>query len=577
MLRKGVIILIIGLFIGASFVPSITSESWKTNNAKVTLCNDDCDIIVDNEGDGNTIHIQDAIDIANPGDTICVYSGTYVENVIIDKQVNLIGIDEELGEGDDTGKPVIDGGNNGDIVTFKEIANGIRMSGFHLINSGYVATKTQFDSAIKVLSSDNIITGNEFTSNPYGIFLSGSTSNKIEQNQFFSNKWGGICISTNSPSNIILNNSFIDDGLMFYVGTEGVISNWNSHIIQDNEINGKTLYYFANCNGIEIPEDAGQIFLVNCSDCIVSNLNISYTIAALDLSFSSHILVMNNNFSNNRQDGMHIIHSHDCIVSNNIFTYNLPSAIYLMNADDNAINNNQISNNGNKSLKMPAFNGGIIIQIESNNNLIFNNNFINNSWFQVYNTVNIDNMFDNGTIGNFWSDNLRKKDDNYDGISDIPYYVPLTGIDNYPLMWPFGMPYEEIPPKLEVEIPKEGYLHFCNNIIDPIPSRSGMTGLFAAPTCSPLELKVRASDDSGWPTVWVLIDDYDLEKLWTADFFTLNRVTPPPNNDLYKGKLDRWSFGKHTLTFIAWDRYANKNMTSMEVFCIYFPRPTILP
>ena len=45
--------------------------------------------IVDNEGDGDFKLIQKAINNANPGDTIEVYSGIYNEDITINKQLVL--------------------------------------------------------------------------------------------------------------------------------------------------------------------------------------------------------------------------------------------------------------------------------------------------------------------------------------------------------------------------------------------------------------------------------------------------------------------------------------------------------
>ncbi len=46
-------------------------------------------INVDDEGDGDFISMQTAIDAANPGDIIRVYSGTYNENIEIIKKTSL--------------------------------------------------------------------------------------------------------------------------------------------------------------------------------------------------------------------------------------------------------------------------------------------------------------------------------------------------------------------------------------------------------------------------------------------------------------------------------------------------------
>jgi len=79
---------------------------------------------------------------------------------------------------------------------------------------------------------------------------------------------------------------------------------------------------------------------------------------------------------------------------------------------------------------------GINIDFNSNNNSIYNNNFLSNS-LHAYDLGT--NYWDAGNIigGNYW-DNYTGIDGNKDGIGDIPYY--LSGgysLDQYPLINPF--------------------------------------------------------------------------------------------------------------------------------------------
>ena len=170
--RKAMVLAIVGLFIGSGVVPSIAD----TNETSYEQGNT---ITVDNEGDGDYTSIQDAIDISEPGDTILVYSGIYVENIVIDKQLNITGIDEELGSGDDIGKPVIDGNNNESVV--KIISNECNISGFNITNSGNVAWS---DAGILIQTNSNIIKNNILFNNQEGIFLKKCSNNCIQNNKF---------------------------------------------------------------------------------------------------------------------------------------------------------------------------------------------------------------------------------------------------------------------------------------------------------------------------------------------------------------------------------------------------------
>ena len=58
-------------------------------------------VTVDDDGGEDFTNIQDAIDFADEGDIVFVYSGTYYENVIINKSINL--------EGEDMDTTIIDG------------------------------------------------------------------------------------------------------------------------------------------------------------------------------------------------------------------------------------------------------------------------------------------------------------------------------------------------------------------------------------------------------------------------------------------------------------------------------------
>ncbi len=81
-------------------IPAIqiqTTEGTDTLTGVEVLQFDDCTVRV--VGNGGYATIQDAVDAAQPGDTILVTAGTYAETVVIDKAVNLVGQDGAVIQG----------------------------------------------------------------------------------------------------------------------------------------------------------------------------------------------------------------------------------------------------------------------------------------------------------------------------------------------------------------------------------------------------------------------------------------------------------------------------------------------
>jgi len=135
------------LFLGTCITPSATSgftSSRFTNGNKI--------ITVDDEpGDADFTSIKEAMNYSSPGDTIEVYSGTYPEDGIriVKENITLLGMSYELGGGNDTGKPFIEG-NGTDII--------IRVEASYVIVSNFRIEKS-FSMACIYLGTD--IMGNQ--------------------------------------------------------------------------------------------------------------------------------------------------------------------------------------------------------------------------------------------------------------------------------------------------------------------------------------------------------------------------------------------------------------------------------
>ena len=124
----------------------------------------------------NYTSIGSAVGAAHPGDTIEVSSGTYFENVYVDKNVTLKGMD--------TGKglPVIDAGGYGSVVTLE--ADGITLEGFNLTHSGHCGCG---NAGVHVSSNNNSVIDNIIRNNKYGIYATQSRGNLFLLNDLIDN------------------------------------------------------------------------------------------------------------------------------------------------------------------------------------------------------------------------------------------------------------------------------------------------------------------------------------------------------------------------------------------------------
>lgn len=447
-------------------------------------------ITVDNEGDGpypKYFKINDAIKNANNGDEIWVYSGTYNEEVKIladdSRLLRLKGIPEELENGTDTGKPIISPKvSTGNAVTIKE--NECYISGFDIRNPLASGNK----SGIYLEGSSNTIIGDmNISESPQGIYLYNSANNGITENNITDNGRFGILLSS-SPHNSIYGNFFKSNGIIIK-GDD--LEDWNTHIIENNNIDGKPIYYYKDENNKVLPSNAGQVIFANCRDCDVKDLIISSVDTSIQLGFchrnvisentitdnSYNAIYLSNSYNNsiseneiinNKYDGISLSNSYDNSVFNNNISNSLFDGIYLHNSYDNRIYQNVLTYNDDDGIHLMKSNANEIFynhikgnnrglnSITSNNNIIYNNTFLENKNQQG----DFQNANDNGTNiwnlskgGNYWDDYIiyypDPKDTDNDGCWDDPYPIytqpPLPIVKNWD-KHPFSKPFKNEPP-----------------------------------------------------------------------------------------------------------------------------------
>ena len=284
--------------------------------------------------DGNYTCIQDAIDTANPGDTIYIRLGVYYENLIVNKTISLVGEDKNT--------TIINGNNSYYTIL---IDSGVNISGFTIQNSTvgvYVAGNKSINNTmirnniinnnkdgifLGNLSNNNVISKNIITNNSgEGIRLFRSFNNFIYENNITNQENFAIVLWDSSCSNVISQNTILNN-------KKGIgLKRWSDNNLISNNTILKT------GPGDTIPEEGSGISLSYCYKNIVSGNSICNNINGVYLEDSSENVISANIIRDNYR-GIYLYDSiNNTIDSDNIFS-----------------GNNQDISEGYKTFKTPGF------------------------------------------------------------------------------------------------------------------------------------------------------------------------------------------------------------------------------
>jgi len=378
--------------------------------------------------------IQEAINMASPGDTILVRAGIYYENIVVNKTVSLIGESRE--------KTIIDGNGTGTVITVE--ASNLTIEGFTIRNSGvyeeygvYVASQTNVTiqnnsitnswcGILLCVSSNNSVSGNNIANNEEGICLDRSSKTIISGNNITANNWVGIRLFYSSNNGIsgnsiknneygiylhICNNNHLSENIMddnkynLCVLHSSDLSGYLNSIDASNLANGKPIFYLVNQTNLVINHathpQVGYLGLVNCANITVDGLTIADNGQGILLAFTNNSRIMNNTLTNNR-DGISMYSSSNNTVSGNIMTRNYDDGFVLGCSSNNTFYGNSITYNGGEGGNLWLSYGNIfdMNNIENNtygfylsrssNNIISGNNIYanNHSGIHLYDSSN---------------------------------------------------------------------------------------------------------------------------------------------------------------------------------------------
>jgi parallel beta-helix repeat protein len=181
-----------------------------------------------------------------------------------------------------------------------------------------------------------------------------------------------------------------------------------------------------------------------------NNNGIKIMLASSD---TTNDVISGNNFTRNGFAGIYLMCCSGVTISDNTITDTIPSigsnitagpmgaGINFLYARDNHVFGNYIADN----------NYGVSFSSGSDNNVFYGNDFINREQVAVIGKSEdatklggLVETWDNGTVGNYWSDYLTKNPNAAEiggsGIGDTPYTIDSKNVDHYPLMAPVNAP-----------------------------------------------------------------------------------------------------------------------------------------
>ncbi|MGZ7133931.1 MAG: right-handed parallel beta-helix repeat-containing protein [Halobacteriota archaeon] len=149
-------------------------------------------------GAGAQYHtISEAVKSAQPGDTVLVGPGTYVENILVDKPLKVVstnGASATVVKATDTSKDVfLLSGGDITIQGFTVTAGKMGVVFGHTSNCVLTACVMNGNVFGVYLSgaSGNLVSNNNLNGNGFGIYLDGSSRNKLSNNSASNEKGGG--------------------------------------------------------------------------------------------------------------------------------------------------------------------------------------------------------------------------------------------------------------------------------------------------------------------------------------------------------------------------------------------------
>lgn len=391
--------------------------------------------------------IQEVINHANDGAAVFVRKGTYLENLVINKSLSLVGENWE--------NTIVDGNSLGNVTEITK--SNVTISGFTIQNSG---DSQESNGIIVTAQIGNCnIRGNRLLNNHHGMTLWNSSGNRVFGNNVGPNYDEGIWVYSGSDNELVGNTITNSSSAV-------VLFSSSNNTIRENEMtqnfDGVSILSSSEDNDIfknnvtDNKDVAIQLYSSsNCNDITQNNIR-NNTVDGIVIDHSSGNRIVSNNVSNGGGHGIYVHQSVGNLIVGNSILDNGAYGVHLDESQDNVVGTNRIANNARGVSTLDSSNNSIVANDLSENdlgisshysqNFFYHNTFLNNA--KQVDLLSSFDVWDNGYPygGNHWGD--YNGTDSYsgpyqnetasDGIGDTPYVIDAVNRDNYPLMGSFG-------------------------------------------------------------------------------------------------------------------------------------------
>lgn len=244
--------------------------------------------------------IQLAVDAANPGDVVKVASGTYVENVRIDKELTLLG--------EDPANTVL--AANGTIV--KVVADNVEISGF-AVRGGI-----------------------------YGIYLYYSSGTRLRNNTMSNNKWN-FAVWGNALSHYVhdVDSTNFVDGKPVYFWT----GQHNKQVPEDAGFVGLVSSTNITVKNLELTSNEQGVLLVNTNSSTVENTQMRRNDEGIVLRMSHNNTLKENKLFSVNFHGFYLVASTNNLVVENTIIDSPFGLVTINGSNENVFHHNNFINN----------------------------------------------------------------------------------------------------------------------------------------------------------------------------------------------------------------------------------------